>query len=63
MQPLGYIRPLYAFKGIRFKQRRKLVDKYEKKVFKRPHKNRYVDRSMKRGEKHLFRIFLNRMEE
>lgn len=59
MQPPGYLRSLYSFKGLRFRQRRKLIDKNDKKIHIRPRKNRYIDRSMKRGEKHQFRLTIN----
>lgn len=58
MQPPGLIRPIYSFKGTRIRGRRKLIGNREKKLFFRGKKDRKTDRAMKRGEKHLFRIFL-----
>lgn len=58
MQPSGLKRIIYSFKGVRIKGRRKLIGKKEKEVFHRGRKDRLIDRSMKRGEKHLFKEYL-----
>ena len=63
MQPPGLKRIIYPFKGIRIKVRRKLIGKREKEIYHRGRKDRLIDRSMKRGEKHLFKVFINRLEE
>jgi|GEM_PF-4373689 len=58
MLPPGYLRSLYSFKGIRIKVRRKLIGNSEKKIYIRGRKDRTIDRSMKRGEKHQFKLQL-----
>lgn len=63
MQPPGLKRIIYPFKGIRIKCRRKLIGKREKEIYHRGRKDRIVDRAMKRGEKHLYRLFISQFEE
>jgi len=58
MLPTGYKRIIHSFKGLRSKDRRKLIGKEEKRNFKRSRKNRMIDRSIKRGEKHLYRKYM-----
>lgn len=63
MQPPGLKRIIYPFKGIRIKCRRKLIGNSEKKIYIRGRKDRVIDRAMKRGEKHLYKIFINQSKE
>lgn len=63
MQPPGLKRIIYPFKGIRIKSSRKLIGNHEKKIYIQGRKDRIVDRAMKRGEKHLFKLFINQSEE
>lgn len=59
MKPIGYERKyIYCFKGIRIRYSRRASKKVNHEYIQ---KDYIYDRAMKRGEKHLFKLYINKL--